>query len=94
MENEEKYLKNTPNEKIAHLYYLSEVGFICSMIYSPDGEFLIVGHSTGLIQVIFISNVEIGSNVIARESTQFLVFREYEQSMPKDAKLRRKKCCS
>lgn len=50
-ENEEKYIKNTPNENLAHLFYLSENGFICSMIYSPDGEFLIVGHSSGLIQV-------------------------------------------
>lgn len=50
-DNEERFFKDTPNENLLRLDYLSETGFITSMIYSPDGEFLIVGHSSGLIQV-------------------------------------------
>ncbi|XP_032513804.2 uncharacterized protein LOC116767544 isoform X1 [Danaus plexippus] len=50
-DNEERFFKDTPNENLLRLDYLSETGFITSMIYSPDGEFLIVGHSSGLIQM-------------------------------------------
>lgn len=51
-DNQERYFKDTSNEHLLSLNYLSQTGFICSMIYSPDGRFLIVGHSTGLIQVL------------------------------------------
>ncbi|XP_045784968.1 uncharacterized protein LOC123880700 isoform X5 [Maniola jurtina] len=50
-DNQERFFKDTPNENLLSLNYLSQIGFICSMIYSTDGKFLIVGHSTGLIQM-------------------------------------------
>ncbi|CAH2086701.1 unnamed protein product [Euphydryas editha] len=50
-ENHDRFFKDTPNENRVNLSYLSESGFVSSMIYSPDGECLIVGHSTGLIQM-------------------------------------------
>ncbi|XP_059050078.1 uncharacterized protein LOC131845078 [Achroia grisella] len=50
-DNQERFFKDTANEDLLKLDYLSELGFICCMIYSPDGTFIIVGHSTGLIQM-------------------------------------------
>nr|XP_026494847.1 uncharacterized protein LOC113399819 [Vanessa tameamea] len=50
-ENYERFFKDTPNKNLATLSYLSESGFITSLLYSPKGEFLIAGHSTGLIQM-------------------------------------------
>ncbi|CAK1582122.1 unnamed protein product [Parnassius mnemosyne] len=50
-ENKNMYLANTPNEYLVEQYYLSQAGFICCMIYTPDGEFIIVGHSSGMIQM-------------------------------------------
>ncbi|XP_023941960.2 uncharacterized protein LOC112048593 [Bicyclus anynana] len=50
-DNQERFIKDTHNENLISLNYLSQTGFICSMIYSPDGEHLVVGHSTGLIQM-------------------------------------------
>lgn len=52
-DNNTRFLYDTPNEKVSSLSYLSETGYITSMIYTLDGEFLVVGHSTGLIQVFF-----------------------------------------
>ncbi|KAM3963413.1 uncharacterized protein ACR2FA_002349 [Aphomia sociella] len=50
-ENEERFFRNTANEDLIKLSYLSQLGFICCMIYSPDGTYVIVGYSTGLIQM-------------------------------------------
>ncbi|XP_072944036.1 uncharacterized protein [Epargyreus clarus] len=50
-ENQSRFLNNTPNESLLNLSYLSECGFICSMIYTPGGNYLIVGHSSGMIQM-------------------------------------------
>lgn len=50
-DNQKRFLEDTPNESVASLNYLSETGFITSIVYAPNGEFLVVGHSTGLIQV-------------------------------------------
>lgn len=50
-DNKEKFFKDTSNQTLVEKHYLSECGFISSMIYTPDGEAIIVGHSTGLIQV-------------------------------------------
>ncbi|VVC95699.1 unnamed protein product [Leptidea sinapis] len=50
-ENYDIFFKDTPNDYLTKISYLSECGFITSMIYSPDGIFLIAGFSTGLIQM-------------------------------------------
>lgn len=50
-DNFDRFFKESPNKCLETINYLSEYGFITSMIYSPDGDFLIVGHSTGVIQV-------------------------------------------
>lgn len=50
-ENHERFFKDTQNDTLAETHYLSECGFITAMIYTPEGDAIIVGHSTGLIQV-------------------------------------------
>ncbi|XP_045491083.1 uncharacterized protein LOC123690966 [Colias croceus] len=50
-ENYDKFIRDTPNECLASLSYLSEYGYITSMEYAPDGEGIVVGHSSGLIQM-------------------------------------------
>ncbi|CAH1646208.1 unnamed protein product [Spodoptera littoralis] len=52
-DNYDRFFKDTDNKTLIEDHYLSECGFICSMVYSPDGETIIVGHSTGLIQTLF-----------------------------------------
>lgn len=50
-DNTERFLNDTANESVVQEHYLSECGFICSMIYTPNGKAIILGHSSGLIQV-------------------------------------------
>lgn len=50
-DNQHRFFRNTPNERLVKKSYLSELGYIYSMTYSPDGNYIITGHSTGLIQV-------------------------------------------
>ncbi|XP_047510431.1 uncharacterized protein LOC125053229 isoform X1 [Pieris napi] len=50
-ENFDRFFKDSPNEWLRNINYLSEFGFITSMIYTQDGDFLLVGHSTGLVQM-------------------------------------------
>lgn len=51
-ENYERFFKDTHNDTLVETHYLSECGFITAMIYTPEGDGIIVGHSTGLIQVL------------------------------------------
>lgn len=53
-ENQKGFVQAAPNDIFVYKDYLSELGFIFSMTYSPDGDHIIVGHSTGLIQVNLI----------------------------------------
>ncbi|XP_035437133.2 uncharacterized protein LOC118267315 [Spodoptera frugiperda] len=50
-DNTERFFKDTENKTLIEDHYLSECGFICSMVYAPDGETIIVGHSTGMVQM-------------------------------------------
>ncbi|XP_039747095.1 uncharacterized protein LOC120624544 isoform X2 [Pararge aegeria] len=50
-DNQERFFKDTPNENLLSLNYLSQTGYICAMVYSHEGKYLVVGHSTGLIQM-------------------------------------------
>lgn len=59
-DNDERFFKDTANETLIKEDYLSQCGFICCMIFSDDGESVIVGHSSGLIQVC---NNSIMSNI-------------------------------
>lgn len=49
--NEKLFLKNTPNKVLFNRWMMSESGFITALVYSRDGLHIIVGHSTGLVQV-------------------------------------------
>lgn len=53
-DNEDRFFKGTKNEAVLKLDYLSVCGFIFCMTYSPNGEFILVGHSSGLIQVYIV----------------------------------------
>jgi hypothetical protein len=50
-ENHETFLKSASNKIMYNRWFFSECGFITSLIYSPNGSRIIVGHSSGLIQV-------------------------------------------
>lgn len=50
-DNNYRFFRDTPNERLVADHYLSELGYICCMTYSPDGDYVITGYSTGLIQV-------------------------------------------
>lgn len=49
--NEKLFLKNTPNKMLFNRWIMAESGFITALAYSADGQDLVIGHSTGLIQV-------------------------------------------
>lgn len=50
-DNQKRFFNYTPNDTLVKQHYLSEMGFINCMVYSPGGQYIVVGHSTGLIQV-------------------------------------------
>lgn len=51
-DNTERFIKDTPNEdNLVTDYYQNEFGHIYSMVYSPDGHTILLGFSSGLIQV-------------------------------------------
>lgn len=49
------FLKNTPNEILYHRWYPSELGYITAAQYAPKGSYIIVGYSTGLVQVDYLN---------------------------------------
>lgn len=51
IDNYRRFIEQTPNEIGDTPNFLSQLGYIMCMTYSPDGSHLIVGHSSGLIQV-------------------------------------------
>lgn len=56
-QNNVKFLKGTPNKILYNRWFLSEYGAITALVYSPNGCHIIVGHSSGLIQVNFFSHI-------------------------------------
>ncbi|KAJ0180385.1 hypothetical protein K1T71_003789 [Dendrolimus kikuchii] len=50
-DNHDRFFENTANEGLVKINYSSEYGFITCMTYSRDGEEIVVGHSTGVIQM-------------------------------------------
>lgn len=50
-ENNIHFFKDTPNKISYNRWFLSEYGYISALAFSPNGNYLIVGHSSGLIQV-------------------------------------------
>ncbi|CAH0604543.1 unnamed protein product [Chrysodeixis includens] len=50
-DNRDRFFKDTQNDTLVETHYLSECGFITSMLFTPDGDTIIVGHSSGLIQM-------------------------------------------
>lgn len=50
-ENYDKFMKGTRNEVVYYRWFFSEMGAITALEYSPNGAHIIVGHSSGLIQV-------------------------------------------
>ncbi|XP_046964568.1 uncharacterized protein LOC124533383 [Vanessa cardui] len=50
-ENEKKFLHNTRNEILFNRWYCSELGAITALTYSPNGGHIIVGHTSGMIQM-------------------------------------------
>lgn len=54
--NEKLFLKNTPNKMLFNRWIMAESGFITALVYSADGQHLIIGHSTGLVQVYLLFN--------------------------------------
>ncbi|XP_013189999.1 uncharacterized protein LOC106134482 [Amyelois transitella] len=51
IDNEERFYKNTPNKDILKLHYLSELGYVTCMEYSLDGDYIVVGHASGMMQM-------------------------------------------
>ncbi|KAG6440399.1 uncharacterized protein LOC115455923 isoform X2 [Manduca sexta] len=49
--NHNIFLKGTPNKTLYNRWYFSESGFITALEYSPNGAHVIVGHSSGMIQM-------------------------------------------
>lgn len=50
-DNTKRFFDYTANTNLVKQDYLSEFGFITCMAYSKNGEQIIVGHSSGLVQV-------------------------------------------
>ncbi|CAG5012217.1 unnamed protein product [Parnassius apollo] len=50
-ENNVIFLKDTPNNILYNRWFLSEYGAITALEYSSNGNYIIVGHSSGLIQM-------------------------------------------
>ncbi|XP_021209169.1 uncharacterized protein LOC101744306 isoform X2 [Bombyx mori] len=50
-DNRDRFFKGTENKTLVKLDYLSECGYIFCMEFSPEGDFVIIGHSSGLIQM-------------------------------------------
>lgn len=50
--NYEQFLKGTGNEVVYNRWFCSEHGAITALAYAPNGSHIIVGHCTGLIQVL------------------------------------------
>lgn len=50
-DNYNTFIKGTKNTTLYNRWYLSENGYVTALEYSPNGKHIIVGHSTGLIQV-------------------------------------------
>lgn len=53
-DNFAKFLKGTANNITYNRWYFTENGYITTLQYSPSGSHVIVGHSSGLIQVFRI----------------------------------------
>lgn len=50
-ENHKRFFAKTLNGCLLRRKYFQDIGFITCMIYTPDGENVIVGHITGAILV-------------------------------------------
>ncbi|XP_072944037.1 uncharacterized protein [Epargyreus clarus] len=50
-ENHKRFLKGTKNEIAYNRWYCSELGAITALTYAPNGSHIIVGHSSGMIQM-------------------------------------------
>ncbi|XP_072944038.1 uncharacterized protein [Epargyreus clarus] len=50
-ENHKRFLKGTKNEIAYNRWYCSELGAITALTYAPNGSHIIVGHSSGMIQL-------------------------------------------
>lgn len=50
-QNYYKFLNGTQNKIAYNRWYFTESGYITALQFSPNGSQIIVGHSTGLIQV-------------------------------------------
>lgn len=54
-ENSDRFLKGTRNEILFNRWYCSELGAITALTYSPNGDHIIVGHASGMVQVVLFS---------------------------------------
>lgn len=64
-DNHEMFLKDTQNDIISNRWYFTESGYITALKFTPNGNLIIVAHSTGLIQV-----AQYNTNLY-RDSTNF-----------------------
>lgn len=49
--NEEQFFKGTRNKILYNRWYFSELGEVMAMEFAPNGAYIVVGHSSGAIQV-------------------------------------------
>ncbi|KAJ2952611.1 hypothetical protein O0L34_g6935 [Tuta absoluta] len=49
--NQQQFLDNSPNQILKNRWFSEECGSITSLVFSNDGERIIVGHANGLIQM-------------------------------------------
>ncbi|XP_026329135.1 uncharacterized protein LOC113237090 [Hyposmocoma kahamanoa] len=66
--NDKLFLKNTPNKVLYNRWIMADSGFITALVYSADGQYLIIGHSTGLVQM---RHGQIGTVMATLRNIQF-----------------------
>lgn len=72
-ENNKMFLHGTPNEILCNRWFGCELGAISAMTYSTNGLYIIVGHTSGMIQAGYLCQI-LCSLLILLQSNQLVCY--------------------